>query len=247
MFSHIEVREYNITLGNRLIKRDLGPALTLNWTHSESKIIPINTYESQRHGKRRKNEESLRLNRSERISYLKDRSDIPCKTLELAMKSGMRNCFSSGNLASLGMNMSVIEKSPVRQGHPKNIKNIETGRVYANDTPSITSKNNSVSMTEIAKLLKTSVPTKKRQFSPSQLMKQKTQPSLKENRKKKPSKRMKKQDEVNTRTSAATASVNSQTTDSTSSYKTVKHGLKRVESLKHLWESLQTHRLVSSA
>mmetsp|Transcript_20257 Transcript_20257/g.22689 ORF Transcript_20257/g.22689 Transcript_20257/m.22689 type:complete len:216 (-) Transcript_20257:47-694(-) len=92
VFTNVEIRHYNLTLGNRLVERDLGPALTLDWTFSTSKSTPIDVYETEscstvsspRRGER------LRLDVEDRISLLVDNFGVCANKLERAMKSGQK-------------------------------------------------------------------------------------------------------------------------------------------------------------
>mmetsp|Transcript_12315 Transcript_12315/g.17179 ORF Transcript_12315/g.17179 Transcript_12315/m.17179 type:complete len:215 (-) Transcript_12315:55-699(-) len=92
VFTDVEIRHYNLTLGNRLVERDFGPALTLDWTFSASKAKPIDVYETENCSivSSRRRGERLRLDLEDRVSLLVDNFGVCQKKLERAMKSGQK-------------------------------------------------------------------------------------------------------------------------------------------------------------
>ena len=92
VFTDVEIRHYNLTLGNRLVERDFGPALTLDWTFSTSKATPIDVYEAESCStvSSRRRGERLRLDVEDRVSLLVDNFGVCQKKLERAMKSGQK-------------------------------------------------------------------------------------------------------------------------------------------------------------
>ena len=91
-FTDVEIRHYNITLGNRLVERDLGPALTLDWTFSTSKATPVDVYETEHAStsSTKRQGEALRLDVDKRVSLLVNGFGISSEKLERAMKSGQQ-------------------------------------------------------------------------------------------------------------------------------------------------------------
>jgi len=103
-FHEIEIRHYNLTLGRHLIDSDYGPALTMDWSFSQSQSISVEDYERKREcshllltptsGDKKRgyfSSSCRRLSLEKRMSRLVDDFGFDKSTLEKVIQKGVRN------------------------------------------------------------------------------------------------------------------------------------------------------------